>query len=507
MAGLDLLLINPPGKMEIYQNLGVGLAAVEPPVWAGLLAEHARRRGYAVALLDAEAEGLTHEQTGARAAELDAALTLFVVYGQQPSASTQCMPGARKSATAFRALSDRPAAMMGTHCAALPERTLREEPVDFVFTGEGPATLDALLAHLVHGKGALDAVPGLVRWDGDRVAASAPSPNAADLDADLPRQALDLLDMTKYRAHNWHAFNDLAHRENYASLQTSLGCSFKCSFCCINAPFGGPGMRYWSVDTVMAQIDEMVTRYGVRHIKVPDEMFVLNRRHVSDLCDALIERDYGLNFWAYARIDTLHPDLLGKLKKAGFNWLCLGIESGSKHVRDGVTKGRFGNVDIADAVARTQDHGIAVLGNYIFGLPDDTMDSMRETLDLALDLNTEWANFYCAMAYPGSALHVQAKAAGLPLPDDPGGPGWIGYSQHAYDCMPLPTEALAAEQVLAFRDQAFIDYFDRPDFQRMVGDMFGEGAAQNVRDMLKMTLPRRHHTEPGWMTRLQKEPA
>ena len=93
MAGLDLLLINPPGKMEIYQNLGAGLAAVEPPVWAGLLAEHARRRGYAVALLDAEAEGLTHEQTGARAAELDAALTLFVVYGQQPSASTQCMPG------------------------------------------------------------------------------------------------------------------------------------------------------------------------------------------------------------------------------------------------------------------------------------------------------------------------------------------------------------------------------------------------------------------------------
>ena len=127
-----------------------------------------------VALLDAEAEGLTHEQTAAKAAQLDAALTLFVVYGQQPSASTQCMPGARKSATAFRALSDRPVAMMGTHCAALPERTLREEPVDFVFTGEGPATLDALLAHLVHGKGGLDAVPGLVRWqDGDVVTIAA----------------------------------------------------------------------------------------------------------------------------------------------------------------------------------------------------------------------------------------------------------------------------------------------------------------------------------------------
>ena len=90
-----------------------------------------------------------------------------------------------------------------------------------------------------------------------------------NLDIELPRQALEMLDMTKYRAHNWHCFDDLNSRNSYASLQTSLGCPYKCSFCCINAPFGGAGIRYWSSENVLKQIDEMVLKYGVKNIKIP----------------------------------------------------------------------------------------------------------------------------------------------------------------------------------------------------------------------------------------------
>src|SRR5204863_6443596 len=111
---------------------------------------------------------------------------------------------------------------------------------------------------------------------------------------------------------------------------------------------------------------------------------------------------------------------------------------------------------------------------------DDTLDSMRATLEMALELNTEWANFYSAMAYPGSALYRLAKERGWPLPDDEGGPGWIGYSQHAYETLPLPTDHLTPQQVLDFRDTAFHNYFTSLDYLSMIRGKFGEAAVEHL---------------------------
>lgn len=252
-------------------------------------------------------------------------------------------------------------------------------------------------------------------------------------------------------------------------------------------------LRTWSPDNVIAQIDRLVRDYGVTNIKIPDEMFVLNRRHVIGICDRIIERGYRLNIWAYARVDTVQDEVLAKLARAGFTWLGLGIESGSQHVRDGVEKGRFGERDIVATVDKIRSYGIHVAANYIFGLPDDTMESMRATLDLALTLNTEWANFYCAMAYPGSPLYDLAKQKHWTLPDDEGGPGWIGYAQHAYECSPLPTDSLTATQVLAFRDRAFMEYFTHPDYLGMLRQTFGAQVATHAEGMCRHQVRRRHH--------------
>jgi radical SAM superfamily enzyme YgiQ (UPF0313 family) len=249
----------------------------------------------------------------------------------------------------------------------------------------------------------------------------------------------------------------------------------------------------WSPDNVIRQIDRLVMQYGVTNIKIPDEMFVLNRRHVLGICDRIIERGYRLNIWAYARVDTVQDHVLERLKAAGFNWLGLGIESGSQHVRDGVEKGRFGEREIVTTVDKIRSHGIHVAANYIFGLPDDTMESMRATLDLALELNTEWANFYCAMAYPGSPLYTFAKEKRWPLPDDAEGPGWIGYSQHAYDTLPLPTDSLTAAQVLDFRDRAFQDYFKNTNYLAMLKGTFGSRVVTHVQEMCDRKVHRRHH--------------
>jgi len=491
---MDLLVVTPPSRLQVYQGLSNELAAIEPPVWGGLIAKFMLDRGYAVEMLDAEAEGLTHEQTAQRILEAAPVLALFVIYGQQPSASTQCMPGGAKVCELVNDGGRVPSLVMGTHPSALPRRTLVEEPYTYVCEGEGPYTVLGLVEAL-KGTGDVGGVPGLWYMDGDESRSNPLQSKIKDLDTELPRQAWELLDMSRYRAHNWHCFDDLDSRGKYASLQTSLGCPYKCSFCCINAPFGSPGIRFWSPENFISQIDILVNDYGVRNIKIPDEMFVLNKNHVIGICDLIIERGYDLNFWAYARIDTVQDEFLEKLKRAGFHWLGIGIESASKYVRDGVIKGKFGNTEIAETVRKIRDQGIFVGANYIFGLPDDDQDSMRETLNLALELNTEWANFYSAMAYPGSQLYETALEKSWPLPESSGGPGWIGYSQHAYECLPLPTDHVGAQDVLDFRDSAFDEYFKSSSYLSMIEGKFGPNVVQHVRGMTSHILKRKHRDE------------
>src|SRR5207237_4932328 len=124
---------------------------------------------------------------------------------------------------------------------------------------------------------------------------------------------------------------------------------------------------------------------------------------------------HGLNIWAYTRVDTIKDGMLEKLKAAGFNWLALGIEAGSGRVRADADKA-FGQEEIYRTVERIRQAGISVIGNYIFGLPEDSEWTMQATLDLALDLNCEFANFYSTMAYPGSPLHDQAERQQIPFP-------------------------------------------------------------------------------------------
>src|SRR5881409_3823098 len=99
---LDLVLINPGSRTQVYQSLGNSLAAIEPPVWAGLMAAFVRRRALSVAILDAEAENLTPEETAIRVEEMNPLLAAAVVYGHQPSASTQNMPAARRVSSAIK---------------------------------------------------------------------------------------------------------------------------------------------------------------------------------------------------------------------------------------------------------------------------------------------------------------------------------------------------------------------------------------------------------------------
>ena len=487
---VDVLFINPGNSRKIYQDLSVKFSAIEPPVFSGLFASFIRNKGYSTHIIDMPAEDHSSAEIATTGLELSPTLIVLPVYGFQPSASTQNMTST--GAICQEIKNQSPSAkilLTGTHPAALPERTLREESIDFVCTREGPFTILGLAQALEANDSDFSKVGDLCYWDNNHVRFTDNLPLIKDLDKEMPSIAWDLLPMERYRAHNWHCFDDIDKRTPYASIHTSIGCPYKCSFCCINAPFsganysiGGPSYRMWRPEQFVREVDYLVENFGIRNIKIPDEMFILNYPHVLGICDLLIERNYDLNIWAYGRIDTIKPEFLDKIRRAGFRWLGIGIESGSKFVRDGVEK-KLRNEDFVDIIKQIQAADIYVGCNYIFGLPDDTQETMQETLDLAMEINSENANFYSAMAYPGSPLYNMAKEKGLPLPDDPDGPGWIGYAQHAYETLPLPTDTLSAVEVLTFRDQAFLKYFTNPSYLEMMRKRFGQKTIDHINEM------------------------
>jgi len=486
--GVDILFINPGDRKQIYQDLGDEFPAIEPPVFAGLFATYVRGKGRSAAIYDAPAMGASAGEAARVATEdYTPKLIVIVCYGLQPSASTQNMTAAGDIARLIREAGTTAKIMMtGTHPSALPELTMQQEAVDFVCDLEGPVTILKALQAIDAKANDFSGIPSLWTRDGsDIVPPSSAEALLTDLDNEMPGIAWDLLPMEKYRAHNWHSFDHIHDRSPYAAIHTSLGYPYKCHFCCINSPFGKSSYRMWSPESVIKEIDHLVETYGVKNLKFVDEMFVLNKSHVLGICDLLIERDYEVNIWAYARVDSVQDEFLDKLKAAGVNWLCLGIESASDHVRDGADK-IYGNDEIKDVVRRIQAAGIYIIGNYIFGLPDDSIERMQQTFDLALELNCEFANFYSAMAYPGSPLYLDAIRDGTPLPDS-----WKDFSQHGYNAKPLANQHCSAAEILAFRDQAFDKYFAHQPYLDLVKEKFGQDVVEHIERMAAIPLKRK----------------
>jgi len=483
----DMLIIRPTDRSRIYGLLDSEVSAIEPPLWSALLAAYVRRKGYSVRIIDVEAEALDPAAAAEKACSWNPTLVVFTVTGSNLSASTWHMTGARDYIRAFQ--TRRPTTktlLWGLHPSALPERTLLEEKTDFVCRGEGFETLTRLLSVLKEdsGRKCFD-IPGLWYVDGDRVVSNERADLIDNLDQ-LPAPAWDLLPMDRYRAHNWQCLGGLSRRP-YGVIYTSLGCPFDCSFCSLKALFGSPGVRFRSPQRVIEDIDILVRDYHVANIKVLDECFVLKERHVLDICELIIDRGYDLNIWAYARIDTVNERMLVKLKQAGFNWLCYGMESADDDVLGSAGKRGYDADDIRRVVRMTHRAGIHILANFMFGLADDNYESMRKTLNLAKELNCEYTNFCSTKAYPGSDLYEQAIRDGAPLPDT-----WRGYSEYSRDSLPLPTKYLTGSEVLRFRDDAFVEFHSNPEYLKMIGEKFGAEAVEHIENVLRHKLVRKY---------------
>jgi len=498
----DILFVHPNASEKIYQGLAKNNAAIEPPIWAAMLANSVRTKGHRPEILDAEVEGLDYLSAAKRITEYKAKVVCFVVYGQQPSASSQNMEGATATARELKNLApDTFVVFVGGHVAALPMETMDKETcIDAVCQNEGVYTLHALLSLSKIDDTELKRVPGLVFRDREgNVIMNESSAIVAkeDLEQDLPGMAWDLLPpLSRYRTAGWHSWSNDTEKQPFAALYTSLGCPYKCSFCMINIinrTKQGPNVtsqdsntfRFWSPEFIIKQFDE-IARQGVRNVKIADELFVLNPRHFEAICDLIIQRGYDFNIWAYSRVDTCKPKYLAKLEKAGIKWLGLGIENPNNELRKEIHKEGFQDVKVLDLINNIRDAGINVGGNYIFGLPYDTKESMEATLQFAIENPTEMANFYSAMAYPGSPLYNQARIFGQELPTT-----YSGFSQHSYDTLNLGNSHVSSSEILAFRDKAWDTYHSSEKYLNLLENKFGQKARDELDSTKTIKLKRK----------------
>ena len=506
---LDVLFISPDSSAVAYQQLSETFAAIEPPTWALLLAQSCRAKGCGVAILDCGAERLGLEQSVQRVREANPRLVCFVVYGQNPNSGTTNMIGATALADALkRAFPEYPVCFVGSHTSALPREVLSLSSVDFVLLNEGVYALHNLLATDL--KSRLDQVRGIGWKDAGALRLNPPERVVPQerMDVDLPGYAWDLLPYRQkpldlYRAHFWHAEFNHALRTPFAAIYTSLGCKFRCDFCMINilnrtdhadgvAAAHSPNMRFWSPAFIVREFDKLAA-LGVQTIRISDEMFFLNKAYFEPLLTALVDRGYPLRMWSYSRIDTVRPKYLELFRKAGIGWLALGVEAANQVIRQEVSKGSFAEVNIREVCRHIHESGIHIISNYIFGFPDDTLETMQQTLDLALELNTEMANMYPCQALPGSPLYWTARQNGWPLPDS-----YAGYAFLSYESQPLRTRHLSAADVLRFRDAAWQTYFTHPAYLALVERKFGWEQRRNVEAMARIKLRRKllEHSAP-----------
>ena len=498
----NVCFVVPSSASKAYQDLAKTYSAIEMPTWAALLASAVRVKGHEPCILDFDACPADDENAAEQIAATKPKLVVFVLYGQNPNSGTTMMIGAKSLATQLKlSHPNLKTAFIGSHTSALPHEVIQYKYVDFAFINEGVHGLLDLLEtdlenDLDNGRGMWYKKLGLPRPTKPGCVVK-----TTDMDSVMPGYAWDLLPkdnylLDKYRAHFWHSNFSHDNRSPFAAVYTSLGCQFGCSFCMINivnrtgydediTSQDSKGMRFWSPELILKQF-EYLWDSGVRTVRLTDEMFFLNKRYYVPILEGLIQRGMKFNFWAYARVDSVRRDQLELFKKAGVNWLCLGIEAGNQNVRLEIEKGKFQDTDIRQVCKDIKDADINILGNYMFGFPDDNYETMQETFDLAQELNCEHANFYAAMALPGSPLHLYARQSGWDMPEK-----FEEYAFLSYDCKPLRTKYLTGAEVLKFRDESWHKYFNNPTYLNLVENKFGIDNRKNVEDMAKIRLKRK----------------
>ena len=181
--------------------------------------------------------------------------------------------------------------------------------------------------------------------------------------------ARDLLPLPRYLAFDAHA-----------SIVTSRGCPYECIFCSAPA-WTGRSVRYRNPSLCVDEIEELAA-LGFTEISIEDDLFTLYRKHFLAVCNEILRRDTGIRWNAFSRVDTITPEIVETMARAGCQAICFGVESGNQEQLDLVKK-NSNLAKVREAMRMTQDVGISALASFIIGLPGETEATLRKTVEFA----------------------------------------------------------------------------------------------------------------------------
>jgi len=491
-AKCDVVLIHP-SKSGTYGQIG-SLASLTPDIILGLVDAYLENNGITSVIVDLEVAEISEESLLSLIERLSPKLVGVFSSGVNVSASTQTMPSVIGF---FRGTGEKlpdgvKTFVYGGHPTALPERTLKETSADYVVVGEGYEAILLLVQNLLNNT-SVDNIKGIAYRKKDKLGNSTtvvnPMPPLVDVDT-LPMINWDKMNPNLYRAHNWHCFgSDINNRSPYGVIWTSMGCAYPCDFCCVNNLYGKRTFRFRDMKAVVEEIDILVNEYKVKNLRIMDELFVIKHPRIKEFCDLLGTRNYDLNIWCYARVDSVTPDILNRLKKVGVNWIGYGFETGDdedalRAINKTVKKGTFSNDQV---VKMTRDAGINMIGHAILGLYEDDENSIRKNMEFLRRHQFEWNNIYPAFAYPGTPFYDNYIGKGIV--EEP--KSWDEYGLYSVECKPLPTKHLSSAEVLRLRDNLFHEYYSDANVRDVLRAKFGEETIDHVDEMLSIRLKRK----------------
>ena len=456
MLGARTLFVNPPlvggiaftrqGRCQEREEV---LGTTKPPLTLALAAAMFRDRGQDVRLVDLTA---TQQSVDDLIARLDAEAfrpTLIIFPSTTPTLDADVAAMSR-----LKAKYDAPMFCFGPHASCTPRESMeRAAGMDGMFIGEPEDGIFAL--------GALDSldrlgeIPNLTfRRQGQIVEHQAKGTFTGFLTAPYP--AWDLLDLSKYTLPLVDA--------SYVIVETSRGCPYSCDFCV--APIHqGHKFREKSAKALVDEIEQGYRRFGLKFFYLWGDTVTLNVKTFGAFCEELIARNLPVQWFGNARADNLtDPAFVARLRKAGCWMLALGIETESEETRKDMMK-RLDGEKIRTALKNMRAAGIRSFGFFILGYPGDNVASLDRTIEYAVELDPDFANFYPAVPYPGTELYAKAKRDGLLASED--------WARMEYSYYLLRGNGLDEPTVMAAINRARRRFYLRPSYLvRHAGDVF-----------------------------------
>jgi radical SAM superfamily enzyme YgiQ (UPF0313 family) len=447
VIGQKTLLVNPPlvggvaftrqGRCQEREEV---LGTTKPPYTLAVIASLLRQIGADVRLVDLTAERRSAEDLIAR---LDRevfrpSLILFPTTTPTLDADVSEMAKLKRHFGA-------PLFCFGPHASTTPHASMLRAPaVDGMFVGE-PEDAALQLARL-ESLDRLSAIPSLTWRQNGIVIPHSVQGSYSDFLA-MPYPAWDLVPLKSYNL-------PLVNRP-YTLVETSRGCPYACDFCV--APIHqGHKFRERGAKAIVDEIERGYRQFGLDFFYLWGDTVTLNVKTFTAFCDELIARKLPIRWFGNARADNLtDPAFVHRLRKAGCWMLAMGIETESEDIRKNMVK-RLDRQKIQLAIRNMRDAGIRSFAFFIFGYPGESLETIEHTIDYAIELDPDFANFYPAVPYPGTELYNKAVRDGLLVEED--------WSRMEYSYYLLRGNGLDETVVMGAINRAKRRFFMRPKY-------------------------------------------